>query len=116
MKQRGASVVGARVPRYLKKNIAKVKDEIGICRACKHGNVPKEVVFPEIFFRIIECNKSKLPCHLTRDNMLRCDHFEEPKARSIFDSAKSLSLAFLQSIKEDNWTTLKKAIRYELQN
>lgn len=118
MKLKGVNVVGVNpIPKYIKKNISKVTDYAGICRACKHaGILPSKIEFGKEDFLLVQCNLTKAPCFITRQSLLTCNRFEESKARNVFTSARSLAAAAIKSFRKDDWKYLKEAIHYELQN
>lgn len=112
MKQEGVPAVGINIP-------PAPQDYMGLCRKCvyKPANLPNKVVTTRNkIYRESICGKTKGFCFLERHSLFECDYYEATKSKNTLVTIGCLFKATITSIKQNNWTPLKEAVKNELQD
>lgn len=107
--------MAAKIPKYVKANITKIKTRLGICICCEHLRDPIETAEGEQWY-VALCDKSGLQCFATRSSLVTCKFFSERKGKPFSKSFKDILRALVDTLKGNDWKPLKDAINNELQN
>lgn len=100
--------------------MTKSADGLGICRECKHfkdENYPEHVEIGSAEYYNALCLRSSdvyRLCRHVRTSLNKCPHFKSG-IKSSFQTLIDLLKAIFESIRNNSWESLKKAVDRELQ-